>query len=65
MNQKSIAFVDYSGLNVEKDTELRKKFKANGSEYKVYKKQTCFNCINQLGITGCDEFLQGTKRNHF
>jgi len=58
---KSIAFVDYSGLNVEKDTELRKKFKASGSEYKVYKNRLVLIALNQLGITGCDEFLQGTN----
>lgn len=58
---KSIAFVDYSGLNVEKDTELRKKFKANGSEYKVYKNRLVLIALNQLGITGCDEQLQGTN----
>ena len=58
---KSIAFVDYSGLNVEKDTALRKKFKANGSEYKVYKNRLVLIALNQLGITGCEELLQGTN----
>ncbi|MGI5842003.1 MAG: 50S ribosomal protein L10 [Christensenellales bacterium] len=58
---KSIAFVDYRGLNVEKDTSLRRAFKANGSEYKVYKNRLMLIALNELGITGCDELLQGTN----
>lgn len=58
---KSIAFVDYSGLNVEKDTALRRKFKANSSEYKVYKNRLVLIALNQLGITGCEEYLQGSN----
>jgi large subunit ribosomal protein L10 len=58
---KSIAFVDYRGLNVEKDTALRRAFKANNSEYKVYKNRLMLIALNQLGITGCEQLLQGTN----
>ena len=36
-NAKSIAFVDYRGLTVDADYKMRKAFRENGSEYKVYK----------------------------
>lgn len=36
-NAKSIILVDYRGLSVEKDTQLRKSFRENGVVYKVYK----------------------------
>lgn len=57
---KSIAFVDYRGLNVEKDTMLRKAFRESGSEYKVYKNRLMLLALNQLGMTGCEEHLEGT-----
>ena len=34
-NANSVLFVDYSGLKVSEDTELRKTFRENGVEYKV------------------------------
>lgn len=58
---KSIAFIDYRGLNVEKDTAMRRDFKANGSEYKVYKNRLMLIALNQLGITGAEDLLQGTN----
>lgn len=58
---KSIAFVDYRGLNVEKDTAMRRAFKANGGEYKVYKNRLMLIALNQLGITGGEELLHGTN----
>lgn len=58
---KSIAFVDYRGLNVEKDTKLRQEFKKNGGEYKVYKNRLVLLALNQLGITGCEHHLEGTN----
>ncbi len=58
---KSIAFVDFRGLNVEKDTALRREFKKNGGEYKVYKNRLMLIALNELGITGCEKFLEGTN----
>ena len=34
---KSVTFVDYNGLTVAEDTQMRRDFKKNGAEYKVYK----------------------------
>lgn len=36
-NAKSIILVDYRGLTVEQDTQLRKSFRESGVVYKVYK----------------------------
>ncbi len=58
---KSVAFVDYRGLTVEEDTAMRRVFKANGSEYKVYKNRLMLLALNELGIQGADDYLQGTS----
>lgn len=57
---KSIAFVDYRGLNVELDTKLRKAFKEQGGEYKVYKNRLVLRALNQCGIAVEDNQLEGT-----
>ena len=59
-NAKSIAFVDYRGLTVDADYKMRKAFRENGSEYKVYKNRLMLRALNDLGITGCEKFLEGT-----
>ncbi len=58
---KSVTFVDYRGLTVEEDTALRREFKKNGSEYKVYKNRLMLLALNELGIQGAEEYLQGTS----
>ena len=58
---KSVAFVDYRGLTVSEDTAMRRDFKANGSEYKVYKNRLMLLALNELGITGAESYLQGTS----
>ena len=40
------------GLNVEEDTELRKKFREAGVEYKVYKNTLISLAAKELGIEG-------------
>ena len=57
---KSIAFVDYRGLTVETDVKMRKELRENGAEYKVYKNRLMLRALNELGITGCDKYLEGT-----
>ena len=57
---KSIAFVDYRGLTVKEDFKMRKAFREAGGEYKVYKNRLMLRALNELGITGCDKFLEGT-----
>lgn len=56
---KSVAFVDYVGMTVQEDFEMRKAFREAGGEYKVYKNRLMLIALNQLGITGCDKFLEG------
>ena len=57
---KSIAFVDYRGLTASEDTKLRKTFREAGADYKVYKNRLMIKALEQLGITGCEKFLEGT-----
>ena len=57
---KSVTFVDYKGLTVAEDTAMRRQFKANGAEYKVYKNRLLLLALNELGIKGVEEYLQGT-----
>ena len=57
---KSVAFVDYRGLTVETDVKMRKTLRENGAEYKVYKNRLMLRALNDLGITGCEKFLEGT-----
>ena len=53
---KSVTFVDYRGLTVEQDTKMRKEFRENGAEYKVYKNRLMLLALNELGITGAVVF---------
>jgi large subunit ribosomal protein L10 len=59
--EKAEAFIlaNYQGLSVEEDTELRKKLRESGIEYKVYKNTLAKLAVNDLGITGIDEYLEG------
>lgn len=57
---KSIALVDYKGISVADDTKLRASFRQNGAEYRVYKNRMLIRAFNELGISGCEEFLNGT-----
>ncbi len=57
---KSIVFIDYKGLNVTNDIKLRREFRKNNCEYKVYKNRLVLRALNELGITGFDDKLQNT-----
>ena len=39
---------------------MRKTLRENGAEYKVYKNRLMLRALNDLGITGCEKFLEGT-----
>lgn len=56
---KSITFIDYLGLTVDADYKMRKQIRENGAEYKVYKNRLMLRALNELGITGCEKFLEG------
>ncbi|MDD6309295.1 MAG: 50S ribosomal protein L10 [Clostridia bacterium] len=52
-------FVDYRGLTVEEDTELRVKLREAGVYYKVVKNTLTRFAANQVGYTEFDETLNG------
>lgn len=56
---QSVIFTDYRGLTVEEDTELRKKLREAGVEYKVLKNTLTSIAAKQAGIEGVDQFLSG------
>lgn len=62
---KSMTLVDYKGITVDADTKLRASFRKNGAEYRVYKNRLLLRALNEQGITGCEEFLNGTTAISF
>jgi large subunit ribosomal protein L10 len=56
----SLVLVDYKGINVEDVTELRKRFREAGVDYKVYKNTLFKRALTELGTEGLHEHLQGT-----
>lgn len=58
---KSIAFVNYAGTTVSENTEIRNSFRKSNAEFKVYKNRLVLRALNELGITGAEELLQGTN----
>ena len=56
---KSVVFVKFSGLTVAEDTELRREFRKNNVEYKVYKNTLIRYAFHELGITDFDDDLNG------
>jgi large subunit ribosomal protein L10 len=56
---KGVVFAQYQGITVEEDTELRKKLREAGVEYKVYKNTLTTLAAKELGIEGLDAFLEG------
>ncbi len=51
--------VKYQGINVEKDTQLRKKLREAGVEYKIYKNSLMTIAARELKMDGLIEHLQG------
>jgi len=56
---KSIVLVDYKGLTVSEDTELRKSMRDNKCSYAVLKNRLVKKAFNDLGNTNFDEALNG------
>lgn len=50
---------DYRGLNVQEVTELRKRFREAGVEYKVLKNTLTRLAAQKAGIVGLDRYLEG------
>lgn len=61
-NSSSAIVVDYKGLTVEEVTELRKKMREAGVEYKVYKNTLVRKAAEEVGIEQFNnELLVGTN----
>ena len=56
---QSIVLVDYRGLTVEQDTNMRAELRKNGVKYKVIKNTTLRLVFKELGIEGLDETFVG------
>lgn len=54
-----MVFAKYQGLTVGEDTELRKKLREEGIEYKVYKNKLTLIAAKEAGITGIDDYFKG------
>ena len=59
-NATSAVFVDYKGINVAQDTELRNQFRAAGVDYTVVKNTLTRFAANKIGYSEFDELLNGT-----
>lgn len=55
---KSVVMFDYRGLSVSEVTDLRKKLKEKGADYKVYKNTLTKRALDELNIN-MDEYLAG------
>lgn len=56
---KSFVVVDYRGLTVAEDTELRKELRSNNVEYKVVKNRLTLRAMEKAGYTGLDKEFEG------
>jgi large subunit ribosomal protein L10 len=56
---KSLVLVNYQGINVVQDTELRQILRKNNIEYKVYKNTMVTRAAELLDIKGLDPYLEG------
>lgn len=53
-------FVDYKGISVAQDTELRKQFRESSVDYSVVKNTLTRLATNKVGYNQFDEILNGT-----
>ena len=53
--------VSYQGISVADDTQLRAKFRAENVQYKVLKNRLVQRALNELGIEGFDNYLEGSS----
>lgn len=56
---KSVVMVKSLGLTVAEDTELRREFRNNGVDYKVFKNTLIRRAFNDIGVKDFDEDLNG------
>lgn len=53
-------FIDYKGITVSQDTELRGELRKNDVSYSVIKNTLCRRAIDELGLSELDPILNGT-----
>lgn len=58
-NAQSLILIDYRGVSVAEDTELRNQFRAAGVEYKVIKNAIIKRAADNLSYEGLDPLLEG------
>ena len=61
---KGAVLVDYRGLTVEQDTQLRKQLREAGVTYKVYKNTLAKRAVDSLNI-GLGDYLEGPSAISF
>lgn len=57
---KSVLIINYSKISVSEDTQLRREFRKNNVDYKVYKNTMVRRAFNELGVKDFDKELNGT-----
>ena len=57
---QSGVLVDYRGINVAEDTELRRDLRAENVEYTVVKNTLTRLAMDKIGLSGLDDQLNGT-----
>jgi large subunit ribosomal protein L10 len=56
---QSVVFVDYRGIKVNDDTNLRRVCRKAGIEYTVLKNKIVMRALNDMGIKDLDKTLEG------
>ena len=59
-NAQGGVLVDYRGINVAQDTELRRDLRAENVEYTVVKNTLTKLAMEKIGLTGLEDQLNGT-----
>ena len=59
-NASAGVFVDYKGINVAQDTEMRTELRKNDVEYSVIKNTLTRFALNECGLNDLDPILNGT-----
>lgn len=55
----AVVFMDYRGITVEQDTQLRTELRKAGVDYKVTKNTLTTKAVEKLGIEGLEDYLKG------
>jgi large subunit ribosomal protein L10 len=56
---KVVLISDYRGISVKQITDLRKKLRSDGTEYKVFKNTLIKRALSDAGFKGLEDVLEG------